>query len=315
MGLFFHFLFTMRPGIVNGGWLSSQLKQNSKKLAVLDASWYLPSMKRSPIEEFKQRRIQGAKFFDLDGSFSDPNSKYPHMMPTREHFWENARDLGITKDQFIVAYDGIGIFSAARCWWMFRAMGWKEDRVAVLDGGFPLFASQHPDQIDNDRIETITNERGKDDLLSIYQDRSELIRSLEDIERNLEEQREIVVDARPKGRFDGLDPEPRPGIPSGHMPKAVSIPWTEVLDNGKLRDEKHIEDVFSYHNINITQPGKDLIFSCGSGVSAAIVNLAAHASGCVRKDSLYDGSWSEYADQSKQQRVIVSRSSYEEDKE
>ena len=162
---------------------------------------------------------------------------------------------------------------------MFRAMGWNEDQVAVLDGGFPHFAEQYPNQVDNTSLESIPKETTNDDLLSLFKERPELIRSLPQIEKNLEEQEEIVVDARPKDRFDGIAPEPRKGIPSGHMPKSVSIPWTEVLENGQLRDSDHIEQLFSYNSIDIKKPGKNLIFSCGSGVSAAVLNLAAYAAG------------------------------------
>jgi len=305
----------MRKGLVNPSWLSSQLSKPSQKLSILDASWYLPTVNRSAIEEYKHRRIQGAKFFDLDNHFSDKKSPYPHMLPDKTTFWRHASQLGIEKGDFIVAYDGMGIFSSARCWWMFLAMGWDENRMAVLDGGFNKFASKYPDLIDQTKLSTISYKEPNDSLIDI-EPRKDLVRTIQQIENNLDEPKEIVVDARPKGRFDGIDPEPRPGISSGHIPKSVSLPYVDVLEDGCMKEPSEITRLFSYHEVDLSNDNrKPIVFSCGSGVSAAVLYLSAASVGTSRPLALYDGSWAEYADTSKVQRPINSKSSYEEDQE
>lgn len=301
-----------RGGLVSGEWLHRQL-DSGNAARVLDASWYLPNANRNAREEFQKRRIKGAHFFDLDKHFSDETSPYPHMLPAPQHFWRQAARLGINKNDHIVAYDGAGIFSAARCWWMFRVMGWNEERISVLDGGLPKFSEEFPQWIDqstisDEEMESVKNAEVEKELLQSHAMRKDLLRNLEQIEENLKSQKELVLDARPAARFNGTAPEPRPGISSGHMPHSVSMPFMDVLADGRMRSPAEIEKLLNERGIDITTEGQPIICSCGSGVSAAVLDLALSSADCKRNRSLYDGSWSEYADPKILHPIIVSSS-------
>ena len=177
----------------------------------------------------------------------------------------------------------MGIFSAARCWWMFRTMGWDDNNVAVLDGGFSKVAEDFPEliiegKVADDDMSSVPEEEARRIaklLESNHQFRQELVRSVDQIERNLKEPQEQVVDARPLGRFNGTDPEPRAGLSSGHMPHSVSLPFSDVLAKGCMRSPEEIRTLYLDRGIDIhASTGSTIISSCGSGVSAAVIDLA-----------------------------------------
>ncbi len=264
--------------LVSTQWLQDHL--DAPDIVVVDASYYLPTMKRNAREEYLAGHIPGAVRFDID-EIKDQTNDLPHMMPTPERFSSAMRQLGIGDGQTIVVYDGLGLFSAPRVWWMFRVFGVRE--VLILDGGMPKWKAEGR-PIDFGEVRrtprhfTPRFDRGA-------------VADLADIQKALSHPDIQVVDARSKGRFDGTAPEPRPGLPSGHMPGALNLPWEQLLEDGRLTTPARISKAFADAGVDIRQP---IVTTCGSGVSAAILWFALDAIGKEPK-ALYDGSWTEWA--------------------
>lgn len=263
--------------LVSTEWLAQRL--NAPDIRIVDASWYLPAAGRDAQAEFMDRHIPGAVFFDID-EIRDDKSPLPHMLPEAAKFASRVRKLGLGDGNRIVVYDGAGLFSAARVWWMFRTMGHRD--VAVLDGGLPKW---------------IAEGRPLDDMPPVPRERhftprpnNMLIRNLEQMKRNLGGG-EQIVDARPAGRFHGRDPEPRPGLRGGHIPGSKNIPYTEVLNpDGTMKSAEAVRIAFRAAGLDTNKP---VAATCGSGVSAAILLLAlAHAG--APDGALYDGAWAEW---------------------
>jgi thiosulfate/3-mercaptopyruvate sulfurtransferase len=265
--------------LVSTTWLDAQLEAEAD-LAVLDASWYLPAQARDARAEHVARRLPGARFFDLD-AVSDPSADLPHMAPAPEAFAAAASRLGIGNHTRVVVYDGAGIFSAPRVWWMFRRFG--HDAVAVLDGGLPKWIEEG---------RTTVSGPAPDPAPARFaaRPRPELIRDLDGVRAALEGAAE-VVDARSGPRFRGEAPEPRPGLRAGHMPGAKNVPFGDLLEAGStLRSPADLRAVFERAGVDLARP---VVATCGSGVSAAVVLLALERLG-TSPASLYDGSWAEW---------------------
>ena len=259
-----------------------QLSQrlNNEKLVVLDASYFMPAMQRDGRTEWQQQRIGNAQYFDFDQQICEPAADYPHMMPTPELFTEAVQALGVDQDSEVVVYDSLGLFSSPRAWWMFRAMG--HDNVAILNGGMPAWQSAGL-ALNTDSPRSLK----AGDFVANY--RPEMISDAETVLMALQDASVRVLDARSASRFDGSEPEPREGLRSGHMPGAKNLPFNNLLDNGFLRPAEALAPLFS----EVVNPEQRLIFSCGSGVTACHLALAAHV--CGYPDlSVYDGSWSEW---------------------
>ena len=246
----------------------------------------MPMEKRNPRAECDERRLPGARFFDID-AVSDPDAEFPHTIPSERQFAESVVELGITNASRVVVYDGAGLFSAARVWWMFRLFG--HEKVQVLDGGLPGWVAAGY-ELDKGVGDGRMNDT---DLGSGFNARinPDMVANMEDMLNNCTTNRARVLDARSKERFWGRAPEPRPGLPSGHMPGATSLPFVELLSEGKLRPVNELQSIFQQLGID---RGTPVITSCGSGVTAAIVTLAMTVCG-LPINRLYDGSWSEWA--------------------
>lgn len=265
----------MSNDIVSTDWLANHL--GSPDIAVLDSSWHLPSSGRDAKKEFLEGHIPGAQFFDID-EISDTESSLPHMLPSPEKFSSRMRKMGIGDGKRVIVYDAVGLFSAARAWWMFKVFG--HDDVAVLDGGLPKWKAEHralvegPAAKPQERHFTARfNSMMVSDIAGVSDGRSQ------------------IADARSPSRFRGEEPEPRPGVRAGHMPGARNVHYTTLLKpDGTLRSPNEIAKVFASAGIDITKP---VTTSCGSGVTAAILSLGLTLAG-ARDHSLYDGSWAEW---------------------
>jgi thiosulfate/3-mercaptopyruvate sulfurtransferase len=263
--------------LVTAEWLAGEI--GKPDLIVVDASWHLPTANRHGHAEFLAGHIPGAVFFDQD-RIVDPSSTLPHTLPSPELFATAAGALGIAAEKRIVVYDSGALPSAPRVWWMLRLFGARD--VAVLDGGFPAWtAGQHP-------VETGESTR----LGTRFEARPGLgaVADAEEVQRALDEGTTQVVDARPAARFKGLVAEPRPGVRSGHMPGALSVPATDLLAEGRFRDDESLRAVFTGAGLDL---GRPVITTCGSGVTAAVLAFGLTRLG-VTEVKLYDGSWSEW---------------------
>lgn len=248
-------------------------------LSVVDASWYMPAEGRDAKAEFLARHVPGAVFFDHDG-IVDPASGLPHTLPSSTRFAEAAGALGIRATDTIVVYDGLGLFSAPRVWWMFRTFGARD--VFVLDGGFPAWiAAGLPAEAGEVRREEAVFEATFDPAA---------VANLADMRGHVERRDIQIVDARSAERFAGSVPEPRPGVRGGHMPGSVSLPFPLLGDDGRLKPAAELRRVFTTAGID---PDRPVVTSCGSGVTAAVLNLALESLG-NRGSKLYDGSWTEW---------------------
>ena len=252
---------------------------------VIDASWYLPAMQRDPDEAYRRACIPGSARFDLD-RWSDHSSPYPHMLPGTAQFADAMRYCGVSDDSEVIVYDGMGLFSAPRLWWMLRSYGHKN--VRVLDGGLPSWEREgyvtEPGW-DRDRGGAFTERLVKS---GYWADANDVLTASTRLGT-------FVIDARSPGRFSGVDPEPRAGLRSGHIPESFNIPYAEVLDvTSKLQPLDVLRARFTEAGVS---PDHKLIASCGSGVSACILALALAQ---LQFDSVavYDASWSEWGSDS-----------------
>lgn len=264
--------------LVSADWLRDRLTAPDVK--VLDASWHMPAAGRDAAAEFAAAHIPGALFFDID-AVSDTSSTLPHMLPDAQHFAEAVSALGISNSDHVIVYDTPGLFSAARAWWMFQAMG--HDRVAVLDGGLPAW------QTAGGAVTAQTPPVTPAQFTAAPV--ASLVASLDTVRAASAIRDRVIIDARPAPRFLGEVAEPRPGLAKGHMPGARNMPFGGLVTaNGQLRPVDELRSIFSTAGIDAAQP---VITSCGSGVTAAILSLALARIGAPA-GALYDGSWAEW---------------------
>lgn len=258
--------------LVGADWLAARL--GVPGLVVLDAS--------VGAHRGADRRIPGARPFDLDGALSDHGAPAPHTMPGPAAFTEAVRDLGVSDTDTVVVYDGAGLYSSARAWWMLRAMGF--DRAAVLDGGLPAWtAAGLPVEATGPAY---AGPRGS----FTARPRPGLFADSATVAAALADPAAAVLDARTRDRFTGAAPEPRPGLRGGHMPGAANLPFGDLQDpDGLMRPAAELRAAFQ----EVAGERQRLYFSCGSGVTACVLALGADLAG-YRDLTVYDGSWSEW---------------------
>ncbi len=263
--------------LVSTDWLAARLA-NADTVAV-DGSFYLPALKRDAAAEYLAVHIPGAVRFDID-AISDHSNPLPHMLPDAAQFAREIGALGIADTDTIVVYDGVGLGGAPRVWWTFRIFGAKN--VFILDGGLPKWRSEgRPLQAG---AVTRAPRQFRAEL------NSAVVAGVAEVTRALAQKSAQVVDARPANRFRGEAAEPRPGVRSGHMPGALNVPSTDLVEDGRLIAPERIAQVFAAGGVDLSQP---IITSCGSGVTAATLWFALDAIG-KPPIALYDGSWSEW---------------------
>jgi len=263
--------------LVSTDWLADHLRD--RNLVVVDGSYVLPTQQRDVHAEYRGGHIPGAVFFDIE-AISDHSTDLPHMLPGPTQFGEAAGALGIGDGDTVVVYDSAGLYSAARVWWTFRLFGAKD--VYILDGGLPRWkAEKRP--LEKGDVKRAPKKFNADMNVGA-------VALLGDVRMALADDSAQIVDARPPERFSGKAPEPRPGLRSGHMPGSFNVPYSDLVDNGRLVSRDRIEAAFKAGGVDIDNP---IITSCGSGVTAAILVLALDAIGRQAK-GLFDGSWAEW---------------------
>jgi thiosulfate/3-mercaptopyruvate sulfurtransferase len=254
--------------LVSTDWLSDRL--SDPEIRILDATWYLPNIDRDARAEYDASHIPNARYFDID-DISDHRSDLPHMVPSVEKFMSKVRKLGVGDGHQIIIYDSHGLFSAG------------QQNVAVLDGGLPKWLRER---------------RSVDGNPSLIKDRHMLVNYRHEMVKNVTQVSAAsklgnyeILDARSAGRFRGEEPEPRPGLRSGHIPGSKNIFYGDLInDDGTLKSQNELIEHFKANDVNLEKP---VITSCGSGVTAAIINLALDRIG-KSDHSLYDGSWTEW---------------------
>lgn len=262
--------------LVSTEWLAAHLND----VRVVDASWYMPGEKRNPRAEFEAAHIPGSVFFDID-AISDKSTDLPHMLPSSGEFAKAVGTLGIGNGDTVAVYDGSGMFSAARVWWMFKAMG--HDAVKVLEGGFPKWMREGravASGAANPSAKSFTSSP-----------RPSLIRDYDAVMKIVADKSAQIADARSASRFTASEPEPRAGVRGGHMPGAVNVHYRSLLNNdGGFKSSDQLRDVIARAGIDT---GRPVVTTCGTGVTAAIVMLALAEIGATDV-ALYDGSWTEW---------------------
>ncbi len=266
--------------IISADWLNKNI--NHPNLIVIDATMAKVTG-CDDVPNTDNLVIKNARFLDIKNVFSDLNAPFPNTLLTPQIFEEKAQEIGINNDSCIIVYDIYGYYSCARAWWMFKTMGFNN--CAILDGGLPNWiAAKYPTQIEYLKVV----EKGNFKVNYIYG----LIHNHTKVLDSIDDDSVVVLDARNYKRFLGTEPEPRDGLRSGHIPKSKSMPYTSLLDGTKLKSVEELKQLFSGYK------SKQLIFSCGSGVTACILALAAEIIG-VKNISVYDGSWTEWGSLSK----------------
>ncbi len=265
--------------IVETDWLAQHL--DAPDLVVFDASWHLPDANRDPKAEYKSAHIPGALFFDID-DLADEKSGLPHMLPSTVKFASRMKKMGVGDGMRIVVYDVDGLYSAARAWWTFRAMG--HDDVAILNGGLKKWNAEGRPIDDGPQPRRF--ERHYTPRLN-----ADLVRDIDDMRALLRSPSEQIVDARSPGRFAGTEPEPREGLRSGHIPGSRSVHYALLINtDGTLKSREEIARIFADAGVDPHQP---VVTTCGSGVTAAILSFGLAVLGQTNA-SVYDGSWAEW---------------------
>lgn len=285
--------------------LSNALRKNvptkistAPRVIPLCAAWFLPNdpQGRTGKDVFKKKRIPSARFFDLD-EVKDHDSPYPHMLPTAEVFSQAMKSIGIRRDDAVVVYDTeeLGIFSAPRVGWTLKVFG--HPTVHVLNN-FRLWVQQGFPTVSGE-VAAIVEEGSHYPVPTIDSGKVVKFAEIKDIakDHNKEGREGVqILDARPKGRWAGTDPEPRPGLSSGHIPGSISVPHSELLDpeTGALLPGDQLRQLFQSKGLD---PDKPIISTCGTGVTAAVIDAALGEADYGRDNDrrLYDGSWAEWA--------------------
>lgn len=262
---------------VSPAWLAAHL--GAPDIVVVDASWHMPAAGRDAYAEYLEGHIPGAVFFDID-EIADKQSGLPHMLPRPEVFSSTMRRMGIGDGQRIVVYDSVGLFSAARVWWTFKVMGVAD--VVILDGGLPAWTEGgHP-------LESGPVTRQPRHFTARLDNAA--VRDADAVTAALSAGSHQVIDARSRGRFTGTAPEPRAGLRSGRIPGSLNVPFDTLIEKGRLKDAGAVAEVFREAGAD---PGRPMIASCGSGVTAAVLALAwSTVSG--KPAAVYDGSWTDW---------------------
>ena len=273
--------------LVSTEWLAEAL--GAPDLMVFDATKYLPNEPFDGLTKYREAHIPGARFFDID-VVADPDTSLPHMAPTAGRFARLMGDMGISNATRVIFYDQKGLQSSARGWWLMKLFG--HEKAAVLDGGLPKWLAEGRATENGDARPAARTSYTPDF-------RADLVKGIGDVKRIIAQGNALILDARAKGRFDGTAPEPRPGLPSGHMPGARSLPFNELLNaDFTMKDAATLGARFAAAGADGATP---IVTSCGTGVTACILALGLKQAG-LGDAAIYDGSWTEWASRPETQK-------------
>ena len=265
--------------LVNSNWL----EKNIDKVKIIDCSWHMPQANRSGHEEYNKEHIPNAIFFDLDKN-SKIDTDLPHMLTDISSWKKIMEDMGIENKDEIVVYDNSDVISSCRCWYNLIYFGHDPKLVHVLDGGFKKWKKENK----------TTNNKEVITKTSVYScnENAELVKNKKQIDENINKNEFNVVDARSKERFEGKVAEPRKGLRSGSIKNSFCLPFNELInDDHTFVNKDKISKRFKSLNFDYS---KNLVFSCGSGVTASVLALAYSIINDKYMPTIYDGSWSEY---------------------
>lgn len=268
----------IKRNLVSVDWLMRNFEASN--LIIFDATIKKVTANNSSKEIKEKKQIKNARFLDIKNKFSDISSEFPNALQSPQKFEEAARQLGIENNSAIVVYDDLGIYSSARIWWLFKAMG--HHNVAVLDGGFPTWEKA---ELPIEKALEYFGETGN--FIAKYN--ANYMNDFNDVFDTIDNDNILVLDARSENRFNGTEPEPREGLRSGHIPNSINLPYSKLIENNKMKSKEKLKSIFS----NLVDKDNELIFSCGSGITACILALGAEIAGFNNK-SVYDGSWTEW---------------------
>ena len=260
------------------------LDKNLNDVKIIDCSWHLPQTKRVGFEEYKKVHIPNAIFFDLDKN-SKKNTSLPHMLVEKTDWEEIVSKMGIKNDDKIIIYDNSDVISSCRCWFNFIYFGHNSEMVHVLNGGLKKWIKEK---------RKITEDLKKIEL-SEYKgsENKELIKNIKMIDQNIDTQEFKVIDARSRERFEGKIPEPRENLRSGNIKNSLCLPFNECLNDDKtFKNKNDLQMIFDAYTKNNQET--EIVFSCGSGVTACVLALAYSLINDKYRPCIYDGSWAEY---------------------
>jgi len=270
-------LLQIEKPLVSVNWLHQHI--DATNLVVLDGT--IPKVSHQKTDaKFEEFQIPNARFFDIKKVFSIQGAAFPNTALHPKDFEKEARKLGINKNSCIVVYDTHGVYSSPRVWWLFRTMGFTN--IAVLDGGFPAWKkANYPIEKKQAKVVELGNFKASFE--------PEKLIDLEIVLESVKNRSKQVVDARSKGRFNATEPEPRKEIRSGHIPTSTNLPFSSLLNNIELKSKEELEHLFK----EVNPDSKEMIFSCGSGITACVLALGASIAG-YKEMAVYDGSWTEW---------------------
>jgi len=271
---------------VSSQWLKVVLKKNDNpNLKLLDCSWYMPNSHGPVIDDWKNYRLNGSSYFDIDEISDHSLSPLPHMVPSPEQFAKQVSELGISNGDHVVCYDVAGQYMAsARAWWLFRLFG--HETVSVLEKG--LIPDDFKDSPDLIETSPPTSPPKKGNFTS--KPHYKIIKKLDDIVKNIHSKEFQLIDARSAARFNAEAPEPRPALQRGHTPGAFNVPSNLIIQDRQILPKEKLATVFTSAGVDLKKP---IATSCGSGVTAAVLTMALYKLGI--DSAVYDGAWSEYA--------------------
>jgi len=266
--------------VVSTQWLT----ENHSNVKIIDSSWHMPNTNRNGFEEYKKEHIENAIFFDID-KFSNKKTDIPHMLPNKNNWEKIVSSLGITNSDRIVIYDNSDVISSCRCWYTFIFFGHQPNLVSILDGGFSKWKKENKKITNKITNHNKTNYKAKKN--------KHLVKTKKEIDANISKKKFKIVDARGKNRFLGLEKEPRPELRSGSIKNSICLPFTEVInkEDKTFLDKSSLKKKFA--KIGITNDN-NVVFSCGSGITAAVLGMAYSIINDKYLPTVYDGSWAEY---------------------